>query len=90
MGSNEIWGLAEDLAEDEFFTNLPEQADDFLDEVDEEIIAPVPRKKKKGRKKGNERLCRKCNKPIDNANYFFCSMCHHTVEDTESQYVFHF
>ena len=90
MGSNDIWGLAQDLADDEFFSNLPEQADDFEDEISEETIAPVPRKRKKSRKKGHERLCRKCNKPIDNANYFFCSMCHHTVEDTESQYVFHF
>ena len=90
MENKAIWDAKEKLAENGFFGNLPEEEDDFLDESFGADIIPISQKKKKSRKKGQKRLCRKCKKPIDNANYFFCSVCHHTLDDVESHYAYHF
>ncbi|MDB4444023.1 hypothetical protein N9174_01640 [bacterium] len=88
MENKEIWGVEEKLAENGFLSNLPEEDGDFLDESFGEDIIPIPQKKKKSRQKDQGRLCRKCRKPIDNANYFFCSVCHHTLDDVESHYAY--
>lgn len=90
MDNKELWPHEEKLTENGFFGNFNEQASDPLDESFSEEIAPIPQTKKKSRGKVQKRQCRKCGKPIDNANYFFCSICHHTMEDTESHYAYHF
>ena len=90
MENKEIWGVEEKMVENGFLSNLPEEDSEPLDELYLDDIAPIPQKKKKSRKKGQERVCRKCSKPIDNANYFFCSVCHHLLDDVESHYAYHF
>lgn len=91
MENKGIWRLEEELNETEFLNTLPEEADDFQEELfqDDDVI-PISTKKKKSGKNAQKRLCRKCRKPIDNANYFFCSVCHHALDDVETHYVYHF
>jgi len=90
MENKEIWGVEEKMVENGFFNNPPEEDREPLDELYLEDIAPIHQKNKKSRQKDQKRLCRKCSKPIDNANYFFCSVCHHLLDDVESHYAYHF